>query len=334
MEKNKIGKYMKYAIGEIALIMIGILLAMYLNTSSREYEENENFEELLEQIYNGVYIDKGSISWFIDITRTNIANVDLLLSNHHSISNLSKMNMLFMLNFPLTPLKSQVEHYGGFLDLAADTRNYRELKKEIIVYINYYPWEVIRELDKTAYITPYLHAGEIPTPINFLTGLNESTTDTTFWSETDFLIMNELLEKRSFRFAILQEKGRLISALSLLVDLKSDAHSLMERLKEGFPEISLVFDDVGVIGSAVEGWDKSVPLVLTNPNSSVWELNLNLKEGELKFRNRDSWSQNWGGTSFPDGNVVWAGDDIKVDEGEYHLMINLEQGVYQFTKIE
>jgi hypothetical protein len=27
MEKNKIGKYLKYAIGEIALVMIGILLA-------------------------------------------------------------------------------------------------------------------------------------------------------------------------------------------------------------------------------------------------------------------------------------------------------------------
>jgi len=28
MEQNKIGKYLKYAVGEIALVMIGILLAL------------------------------------------------------------------------------------------------------------------------------------------------------------------------------------------------------------------------------------------------------------------------------------------------------------------
>ena len=31
MEKNKIGKYLKYAIGEIILVMIGILLALQIN---------------------------------------------------------------------------------------------------------------------------------------------------------------------------------------------------------------------------------------------------------------------------------------------------------------
>ena len=31
MEKNKTGKYLKYAIGEIILVMIGILLAMQVN---------------------------------------------------------------------------------------------------------------------------------------------------------------------------------------------------------------------------------------------------------------------------------------------------------------
>ena len=32
MEKNKIGKYLKYAIGEIVLVVIGILIALSLIT--------------------------------------------------------------------------------------------------------------------------------------------------------------------------------------------------------------------------------------------------------------------------------------------------------------
>jgi hypothetical protein len=32
MEKNKTGKYLKYAIGEIILVIIGILIAIQMNT--------------------------------------------------------------------------------------------------------------------------------------------------------------------------------------------------------------------------------------------------------------------------------------------------------------
>ena len=333
MSGNKTGKYLKYAIGEIALIMIGIFLALYLTNLNSEYEKNENFEELVEQIYNGLYTDKGVLSFGIQITQANIANVDLLLGNPDSIPNSSKMFMLFRLNYPLSPLKSQVEHFSGFMDLGAETRSYRELKKEVIVYISYYPWGMINELDKRAYVTPYLHSRDIPSPMNFL--FDKLTSEDTFhWTTTDYLIMNELFEKRSLRFALLQEKDRLISSLERLLELKTDAHSLMEKLRIEFPEIRLLFDDIGVVGTAVEGWDQSVPMVLTNPKSSIWELNLYLKEGELKFRNRNSWSQNWGGNSFPEGDLVSGGDNIKVDEGKYHLMVNIEQGVYQFSKIE
>ena len=43
MEKNKTGKYLKYAIGEIILVMIGILLALQVNTwnNSRELKKEE-----------------------------------------------------------------------------------------------------------------------------------------------------------------------------------------------------------------------------------------------------------------------------------------------------
>lgn len=36
MEKNKTGKYLKYAIGEIVLVMIGILLALQVNEWNQE----------------------------------------------------------------------------------------------------------------------------------------------------------------------------------------------------------------------------------------------------------------------------------------------------------
>ncbi len=43
MDKNKTGKYLKYAIGEIVLVVIGILIAFQLNTIVKNRENN--FEE-------------------------------------------------------------------------------------------------------------------------------------------------------------------------------------------------------------------------------------------------------------------------------------------------
>mgnify|MGYP001816506302 CR=1 FL=1 len=40
MEKNKTGKYLKYAIGEILLVVIGILIALQINTWN-EYQKKK-----------------------------------------------------------------------------------------------------------------------------------------------------------------------------------------------------------------------------------------------------------------------------------------------------
>jgi hypothetical protein len=39
MEKNKTGKYFKYAIGEIVLVMIGILLALQVSNWNQERKD-------------------------------------------------------------------------------------------------------------------------------------------------------------------------------------------------------------------------------------------------------------------------------------------------------
>ena len=48
MSKNKTGKYFKYAIGEIVLVMIGILLALQVNDWNEQRKINSQEQELLE----------------------------------------------------------------------------------------------------------------------------------------------------------------------------------------------------------------------------------------------------------------------------------------------
>jgi hypothetical protein len=52
--ENKTGKYLKYAIGEIVLVVIGILIALQINTWNTEYENNKivrkNCKTLIENL--------------------------------------------------------------------------------------------------------------------------------------------------------------------------------------------------------------------------------------------------------------------------------------------
>lgn len=51
MEKNKTGKYFKYAIGEIVLVMIGILLALQVSNWNQDRKDRISERKLLDNIH-------------------------------------------------------------------------------------------------------------------------------------------------------------------------------------------------------------------------------------------------------------------------------------------
>ena len=53
MEQNKTGKYLKYAIGEIALVVIGILIALQINN----WNETRKEADKLNQVYERILLD-------------------------------------------------------------------------------------------------------------------------------------------------------------------------------------------------------------------------------------------------------------------------------------
>jgi len=50
MEKNKTGKYLKYAIGEIVLVVIGILIALQINNFNEQRKDSEKEQVVLKQL--------------------------------------------------------------------------------------------------------------------------------------------------------------------------------------------------------------------------------------------------------------------------------------------
>ncbi len=53
LSENKTGKYLKYAIGEIILVMIGILLALQVNNWNEIRKERIVENDILVRLYTG-----------------------------------------------------------------------------------------------------------------------------------------------------------------------------------------------------------------------------------------------------------------------------------------
>ncbi len=58
MEKNKTGKYLKYAIGEIVLVVIGILIALQINNWNEENKNEKAEQNFYKEMFSDLEKDK------------------------------------------------------------------------------------------------------------------------------------------------------------------------------------------------------------------------------------------------------------------------------------
>ncbi|MCA0154524.1 DUF6090 family protein [Winogradskyella vincentii] len=91
MEKNKTGKYFKYAIGEIVLVVIGILIALQINNWNELTKKRNTEIEILVGIRNDILRDTIDINFNIRGYQNIIKRDSFVL--HHLIKKKAYSNM-------------------------------------------------------------------------------------------------------------------------------------------------------------------------------------------------------------------------------------------------
>lgn len=81
MEKNKTGKYFKYAIGEIILVVIGILIALQINNWNENRKERVQEQELLTQLQSEFKSNLEQLDRKMEM-RTNMISASLKLLHY------------------------------------------------------------------------------------------------------------------------------------------------------------------------------------------------------------------------------------------------------------
>ncbi|NBC58883.1 MAG: T9SS type A sorting domain-containing protein [Bacteroidetes bacterium] len=103
-------------------------------------------------------------------------------------------------------------------------------------------------------------------------------------------------------------------------------------------DYSFEIPDVGIVGPAAAGWpsdNNPTDILMSSTDGDVYSLGSQvLTDGELKFRQNQDWSVNWGGTDFPSGSAVPnSSDNIPVTAGTYDISFFRDNQTYTFTTL-
>ena len=100
------------------------------------------------------------------------------------------------------------------------------------------------------------------------------------------------------------------------------------------PTIRIIYKRIGLVGSATNhGWDSTIPMTLVDPDKRIWSIRIHLSKGEIKFREGDTWDDNWGANYVPDGTLMESGDNIPVEEGNYEVQLDMMNKTYVLTRV-
>lgn len=91
---------------------------------------------------------------------------------------------------------------------------------------------------------------------------------------------------------------------------------------------------VSIIGTATpsNNWTTDHNMTETDPGSGIWTLTIILTANEIKFRENNSWTNNWGNTSFPSGIGIFdSPNNIPIPQsGIYTITFNRTTLAYSF----
>lgn len=157
METGKTGKYLKYAIGEIVLVVIGILIALQINNWNEQRKIRIAEQEILQNLKNELLINKENLE-FINQKHTSVYNdgIYLLKLFNTDISEISVRKLDTILgNFETG---WSFEARDGYIKSLISTGKIDYLQNESIkAFITAFESQVIDATQDFVYIQKQLH---------------------------------------------------------------------------------------------------------------------------------------------------------------------------------
>ncbi|MGB5460830.1 MAG: DUF6090 family protein [Eudoraea sp.] len=194
MEKNKTGKYIKYAFGEILLVVIGILIALQINNWNEDRKERIIEQEIYENLLTDINVDRITLKERMTLAMNETKALHNLVHNAYNIQKTTEeyINLLSPVlwnadNFILQDKTFDELVSSGKLGVIKE----KSLKNKILDYYKSYDISAthIAELNRTS-ISMLGKASEITAPMKYM-GLNDLYDEDYMFKSSDWDYIND-----------------------------------------------------------------------------------------------------------------------------------------------
>jgi hypothetical protein len=141
MEKNKTGKYFKYAIGEIILVVIGILIALSINNWNQRRVLIKQSNQVLLNLKEEIIESKSELETVTDFLKQRvdkrleyINETNSELTDSEKINNISKMIFFYTESIELPIMESELGPNKKIIQWPELSKQMQELSESIAYY--------------------------------------------------------------------------------------------------------------------------------------------------------------------------------------------------------
>jgi hypothetical protein len=341
-DDNRPLKYARYAIGEIVLVVIGILIALQINNWNEERKRRVEERDLLLELRRELELNLKELNNFNNSADQTVKDLELYWSYFKKEKYALNKDLVVDFVFSITETKPFSSEFNTLNSVITTSRINLINNEELRFYLNRLisAKKQLQDLDderislRNTQVIPELRKYfDLKNLRSYF--LDPQKYDSKIYAENVYTFFSN------------GNYSSLISEYQKLLSFESGTCSwVIGILKEtkGIIDLELKkYDDIP--NKAIYGeinifyWDGKmnfVPLESQNKQHTLWKGKVKLKEGEVAFVNRNSFAIGWIGSTFPAGDLIEKegdyGKNLPVKEGTYIVIFDLENNTYEFIK--
>jgi hypothetical protein len=326
LENGKLKNYLTYALGEILLVVVGILIALAINNTNSEADKKSQFEKGFSQLYTNIYCETGFNERLLSLLKSKLDTALLELNESDTLTGLAIPARLIYLNSSQVQYSPNSTYILNYLQENIVTQEQNQLMNQIGSYYSIFEtWdELIKSLDVGNFNELFEKYG-LQKPSRF-------TIPELYEEDIEKAI--QIRQDKKYKTQLRSTINKLKDLIYLLDYKVNESKAVQEFIHTQKESLILNFEHIGILGSAlITDWEKSVPMELINKDKAIWSIRIKLQNGEIKFRNGNTWNQNWGATRSFDGNAMFFGDNIPVQQGYYEITLHIKDKKYTIQEI-
>lgn len=335
LAQNQVARYLAYALGEILLVVIGILIALQVNNWNEERQGRERFFFGLKQLYYQLHADTYGLQAARAKYAFHLSLIDQLQKAPESIDPANIPGMLQLLD-DFTIFNTDFQQYLNYLELSPTDSLQNRMSMKLKQFANVVPGA--SNWNAAGYM--YAHLREAHLPLS----LKKPGMDSQgylrepwegFYSDADLEAARELIHSRAFLSDLKTYQGWKMQFLQSYDELYQSLLSILNDLETNYPQLKFGIQYMEVIGTGtpLDNWATGIPMERDPDNSKIWHLRTELRDGGIKFRTDPAWTFDWGYLPAEPGKAGFKGGNIPVQAGTYDITLDISKNTYQIEPV-